>query len=204
MRRGSFPLLILFASGGLSLAHAPSETTVHNPSPELPFAGTSLLRFAKVDDGTYKGSKPRTDADFNYLESLHVKYILELKFLPLLDGAEKKKAKKYGMGFLTVQMNASFDPLSEKHVNQALRILRDLRYQPIYLHCDIGRDRTSLVAGLYDVYFKGMSREDAWQGMKSFGFKESWALRGLRCILTNTQISGHLNSHPTDCLHEFG
>jgi hypothetical protein len=193
MRRGPFSLLILFASGGLSLAHAPSETTVHNPSREHPFAGTSLIRFAKVDDGIYKGSKPRTDADFNYLESLHVKYILELKFLPLLDGAEKKKAKKYGMGFLTVQMNASFYPPSAKHVNQALRILRDLRYQPIYLHCDIGRDRTSLVAGLYDVYFKGMSREDAWQEMKRFGFKESWTLRGLKIYFDK-----HANQRPPE------
>ena len=193
MRRSPCSLLILFASGGLSLAHAPSETTVHNPSREHPFAGTSLVRFAKVDDGIYKGSKPRTDADFNYLESLHIKYILELKFLPLLDGAEKKKAKKYGMGFLTVQMNASFDPPSEKHVNQALRILRDLRYQPIYLHCDIGRDRTSLVAGLYDIYFKGMSREDAWQGMKRFGFKESWTLRGLKVYFDK-----HANQPPPE------
>src|ERR1700731_1971032 len=99
MREGLFSLLILFASGGLSLAHAPSETTVHNPSREHPFAGTSIIRFAKIDDGIYKGSKPRTDADFNYLQSLHIKYILELKFLPFLDGAEKKKAKKIWHGF---------------------------------------------------------------------------------------------------------
>jgi hypothetical protein len=180
MRQGLFSLVLLFACGGLSLGQAPSETTVHNPSREHPFAGTSIIRFAKVDDGIYKGSKPTTDADFNYLKSLQIKYILELKFLPFLDGAEKKRAKKHGIGFLTVHMNASFYPPSEKHVNQALRILRDPRFQPMYLHCDIGRDRTSLVAGLYDVYFKGMSPEDAWQAMKTFGFKESWTLRGLK------------------------
>ena len=193
MREGLLSLLILFASGGLSLAHAPSEATVHNPSREHPFAGTSIIRFAKVDDGIYKGSKPRTDADFNYLQSLQIKYILELKFLPFLDGGEKKKAKKYGIGFLTVHMNASFYPPSEKHVNQALRILRNPRFQPIYLHCDIGRDRTSLVAGLYDVYFKGMSREDAWEGMKNFGFKESWTLRGLKVYFDK-----HVNQRPAE------
>jgi hypothetical protein len=193
MRRGSFSLLVLFAYGGLSLAHAPSETIVHDPSRAHPFAGTSIIRFGKVDDGIYKGSKPKTDADFKYLRSLKIKYVLELKFLPFLDGGEKKKAKKYGIGFLTVYMNASFYPPSEKHVNQALRILRDKRYQPIYLHCDIGRDRTSLVAGLYDVYFKGMSREDAWQGMKDFGFKESWTLRGLKVYFDK-----HVNRRPPD------
>jgi hypothetical protein len=35
---------------------------------------SKLPHFAKVDDGVYKGSKPKSDADFRFLQSLRVKY----------------------------------------------------------------------------------------------------------------------------------
>src|SRR5260370_34662703 len=60
-------------------------------------AGTTLVRFGQVDEGVYKGSKPRTDADFRFLQSRHVKYIVNLQFLPFLDLSERRQAKRYGM-----------------------------------------------------------------------------------------------------------
>jgi Tyrosine phosphatase family len=150
------------------------------PDAKHPAPGTSLVRFAQLDDGVYKGSKPRNDADFQFLESKHIKYILELNFLPFLSKPEKGKAKKYGMTLLSVHMNASPLAPSEKHVARIMSILRDKRFHPIYLHCDIGRDRTSLIAGLYEIYYHGMSPQDAWQKMKGYGFKDSWTLRGLK------------------------
>lgn len=47
-------------------------------------------------------------------------------------------------------------------------------------HRDIGRDRTSLVATLYRMYFEGLVAQDALQEMKDYGFKDSWTLLGLR------------------------
>ena len=63
---------------------------------------------------------------------------------------------------------------------QIMHILRDKRYLPIYFHCDIGRDRTSLIAGLYQIYFREMPPQEAWRDMTHFGFKDSWTLRGLK------------------------
>lgn len=145
-----------------------------------PAQGVSLCRFAVVDDGVYKGSKPKSDADFRFLQNHHTRYILQLNFLPWLSGAEKRTASKYGIEFLSVLMNASPLSPSEDHVNRVLCILRDKRLHPIYLHCDIGRDRTGLILGLYDVYYKGMSPQQAWENMKEFGFKDSWTLHGLK------------------------
>ena len=148
---------------------------VHHPAP-----GTSLVRFGQLDAGIYKGSKPKREADFQFLKAHHVRYILQVNFLPFLSSSEKRKARRYGMTFLSVPMNASpFQP-SERHVHHVLCILHDRRFHPIYFHCDIGRDRTSLIAGLYDLYFKEMSAQDAWHQAKEYGFKESWTLRGLK------------------------
>jgi hypothetical protein len=143
-------------------------------------AGTTLVHFAKIDTSVFVGSKPRTDQDFEFLQSQHIKYILNARFLPFFSGAERKKAKKYGMQFLAVEMNASPIAPSEKHVDKILLTLRDPRFQPIYLHCVLGRDRTSLIAGLYKTAFLGVSKQAAWGEMRESGFKTWWILRGLK------------------------
>ena len=43
-----------------------------------------------------------------------------------------------------------------------------------------GRDRTSLVAALYKMYFLGMSQQDALRYMDESGYKDSWVRGGLK------------------------
>src|SRR6201981_2647333 len=57
-------------------------------------SGTTLTRFEKIDDGVYKGSEPKNDADYRFLQSKHIRYILAMKFLPLLDRLEVHRPKK--------------------------------------------------------------------------------------------------------------
>jgi protein tyrosine/serine phosphatase len=83
------------------------------------------------------------------------------------------------MVLLTAPMNASPVPPSEEHVNQILSTLRDPSRRPVYLHCVLGRDRTSLIAGLYKVRFLGVSKDQAWREMRQAGFPSWWFVRGL-------------------------
>jgi hypothetical protein len=159
----------------LPLATLLAADTRTHPAP-----GTSIIHFGQVDAGVYKGSKPKTDADFRYLQSLHVQYIVNLQFLPFLSEAEEKKGRKYGIKFIDRTINASPVAPSEKHIDVILATLRDKRYHPVYFHCSLGRDRTSLITALYQNYYLGVSRENAWRGMLASGFKNSWSLRGLK------------------------
>jgi protein-tyrosine phosphatase len=151
-------------------------------------AGTTLVHFAQVDDGVYKGSRPKSNADFEFLQSLHIKYIVDLQFLPFLHWSERKKAKQYGIVFIPARMNASIISPSQKHVESIMAILRDSRYRPVYFHCALGRDRTSLIATLYKMYFLGMSQPDAWRYLHESGYKDSWVRSGL---------TRYLKKHPT-------
>src|SRR5579863_2018557 len=81
----------------------------------------SIEHFAKIDTHVYAGSKPHTDQDFEYLQSLHVRYIANARFLPFLSRAERKKAKRYGMTLLSFEMSGSPVPPSEKHVDRILK-----------------------------------------------------------------------------------
>ena len=145
--------------------------------------GTSLAYFAEVDHGVFKGSIPKTDADFRFLRARHIKYILDLELLPSLRHSEQKKAKRYGIALIHGRLNASPIPPSHKHIEQVMAILRDKRYHPIYFHCAYGRDRTSLVAALYKMYFLGMSQPDALRYMDESGYKDSWVRGGLKKYL---------------------
>jgi protein-tyrosine phosphatase len=152
-----------------------NDAALRHPAP-----GTAIIRFGQVDTGVYRGSKPENDADFRFLKSKHVRYILDARFLPFLAAPEARRARKYGMTFISSPMNGSPVAPSEQHVNRILLILRNKRYWPIYFHCDLGRDRTSLIAALYKMYFLHVSKQAAWEDMKYYGFKDSWTLRGLK------------------------
>jgi hypothetical protein len=175
------PLASWLVIAGCALAQDNPVGT--DPRHAHPAPGTTIVRFAQLDDGVYKGSKPKNDADYRFLQSKNIKYIVDLKFFPILYRLEKKKAAKYGMEVIPATINASPIAPSEKHIRQILCLLGDKRLRPIYFHCDIGRDRTSLIATLYEIHFRGLPPDNAGQEMKHFGFKDDWTLRGLRVSL---------------------
>jgi protein tyrosine/serine phosphatase len=181
-------LSLLFVSTNQSLGQIPAKIDTPDSTREQTAAGTTLTHFGQVDEGVYKGSRPRTSADYRFLQSRHVKYIVDLQFLPFLHLSEQKKAKQYGIVFIPARMNASPVSPSEKHVETILAILKDKRYHPVYFHCALGRDRTSLIAALYKMYFLGMSQQDAWRYMNESGYKDAWVRGGLK---------RYLEKHPT-------
>jgi protein-tyrosine phosphatase len=153
-------------------------------------AGSKLKYLGSLDDGVYKGSRPKSDADYRFLQSLHIKYIVDLQVLPLMTLPERRKAKRYGITLIPGIMNASPISPSEKHIDKILAILHDARYQPVYFHCKFGRDRTSVVAALYKMYFLGMPPREAMQYLREsgYGFKYGWLRSGL---------TRYLQKHPT-------
>src|ERR1700719_4577955 len=195
-------LLVLVAVGCRSVAQSPVRTNAPDIRRLHPAAGTKIVRFQELDPGVYKGSKPKTDADYEFLQSKGIKYMVNLKFFPWLNTWEKRRAKKYGITLLTGTISASPMVPSEKHVNAVLCLLRDKRYHPIYIHCDLGRDRAMLLAGLYEMYYKGKSKEEAYKEMKYYGFKEDWTLAGLKSYFEKhsrqpvSQYVPHCNERP--------
>jgi hypothetical protein len=181
-------LLVCFGA-----THAPCQVPTSIDRSDLGLeqaAGSKLKHFSSVDDGVYKGSRPKSDADYRFLQSLHVKYIVDLQVLPLMSLPEKRKAKKYGITLITGTMNASPISPSEKHVNKILAILGNEQYHPVYFHCKLGRDRTAIIAALYKMYFLGMRPQEAKQYLRQsgYGFKYGWLRSGL---------TRYLKNHPT-------
>jgi protein tyrosine/serine phosphatase len=157
---------------------------------ELTAAGSKLKHFDVVDEGVYKGSAPRSDADYRFLQSIHVKYIVDLQVSPLMTIFERRKAKRYGIKVIPGIMNASPISPSEKHIAKILATLRDERFHPIYFHCKFGRDRTNVIAALYKMYFQGMPPEEAPKYLRDsgYGYTFGWLRSGL---------TRYVKRHPT-------
>jgi protein tyrosine/serine phosphatase len=149
-----------------------------------------LKHFAKVDEGVYKGSRPKGDAQYEYLQSLGVKYIVDLQLLPFMSKFEERKARKYGITVIHAIMNASPISPSEKHVDHILAILRDPSKHPIYFHCKLGRDRTNVIAALYKMYFMGMSEQEAMQYLHDSGY-------GFKFNFLRSGLTRYVKKHPT-------
>jgi len=191
---------MLLVLGALS-ARSQDIAAVDDAGRELKAAGSKLKHFASVDVGVYKGSRPKSDADYRFLQSLHVKYIVDLQAFPFMSFLERRKARKYGITVIPGIMNASPISPSEKHIDAILTILRDDRYHPVYFHCRFGRDRTSVIAALYKMYFLGMPPQEATQYLHESGyaFRFGWLRSGLTRYVKRhpTPSSGLLSASET-------
>jgi protein tyrosine/serine phosphatase len=126
----------------------------------------------------YRGAMPRTDDDFELLKSKGIKTVLNLGVLHWQRVSEEALAKKYNIDMKTVVIfPGPIEP--QKSVRDALKILEDESNYPIYFHCLYGRDRTSLVAGLFRLEHQNWSLDDTWEEMKYYNFDNSIQIIGL-------------------------
>ncbi len=134
------------------------------------------LNIRQVAPGIYEGRAPRTAADYQQLKSLGIKTVVEMRrYKPHAIAREQQALAAYGIREYRVPMG--FSPLRDGSPEQVLRLLRDPELQPIYFHCNLGRERTGLVVALYRVRYQGWSRAAAYDEMRRTRFNP--LLRGM-------------------------
>ena len=145
------------------------------------FAGCASQPFmTEVSPGIYEGCMPKTRAHYESLRQHGIRTILNLQIQPWDISAGRKRAQKNGIAYRSVPIPASPRQPKEARVNEALRILDEPDLHPIFINCRLGRDRATLIVGLYRVYYEGWSAEAAWAEMLRKGFKTHWTLMGLK------------------------
>jgi protein tyrosine phosphatase (PTP) superfamily phosphohydrolase (DUF442 family) len=124
----------------------------------------------KVNDRMFHGPAPHTPEDYAQLKCLGVKTILEMrKFLPRQMSAEECAAHQYG--FLYRHVPLGFRRDLDCSILQALAIIADPNMQPVFFHCNLGRDRVNLLTAVYRVRYEGWSPQAAHNAMMAGGYK---------------------------------
>jgi protein tyrosine/serine phosphatase len=124
----------------------------------------------KVDDDYYRGGNLKHKEDFNTLQQLGIKSIVDLRLI-----SERKYLKleqlsnEHDMTYYSLPMSP-FRPPSETQVEFFLYVINDPANLPVYLHCTNGHDRTGIMSALYRVEKYGWGFDETYKEMKEAGY----------------------------------
>ena len=118
---------------------------------------TGPVRFGVVRDGLYRGGQP-TAQHLALLRALGVETIVDLRRGDA--SAEEAEARRLGMRVVRFPFSGLLVSNREFLVGIVEAVRGGGR---VYVHCQEGRDRTSLVVALYRVLVDGWEPSVAWQ-----------------------------------------
>ncbi|KQK19061.1 probable tyrosine-protein phosphatase DSP2 [Brachypodium distachyon] len=106
------------------------------------------LNFAMVDDGIYRSGFPAT-ANFPFLKSLNLRSIVYLCPEPYPE-ANTEFLEQHGIKLHQFGIEGRKEPFVEipdDKIREALKVVLDVRNQPLLIHCKRGKHRTGVVVG---------------------------------------------------------
>ncbi len=139
-----------------------------------------------VPGRVYRGARPTSKAQVEWLHKIGVKTIIDLQGhdpkafwvsehgeLPFARLREAEWALLNHILWFNEPMDSVAPVLCHeaREIKQILNIIRDPKYQPVYFHCEHGKDRTGLIAALYEVFYErpALSPHAAFQQMLKDG-----------------------------------
>lgn len=124
--------------------------------------------FYKVSDTLYCGSEPTAKDKVEMLKNMGIKTIIDLRFFT---GVKQEEiwAKDLGLGYFHISTGV-LQP-DEAKIKTVMAMVEDPKYQPVYVHCRTGCDRTGVIAGLYRVSNQGWTKEEAYKEMRTHHFR---------------------------------
>jgi len=158
-------------------------------TPSISHAKQDLGNFSLVAPGIYRGARPSAEG-LKMLKALGVKTIINLEggdssplvprmIVELWEPGERASARKLegqnaqalGMGYLNIPLNSVGDvtPEEEQGIDTILRLMANPAAQPVFVHCEHGKDRTGLVIALYEVEVLHKNVAAAYAEMISHG-----------------------------------
>jgi protein tyrosine/serine phosphatase len=128
------------------------------------------LRPSLIQPGLWRGRCPTTHRHYEELKALGVRTILDLRGVqPVQSAIERRRAPQYGLEYRQVPL--SFHPLRDNSGEAVLAAMQDVSAYPMYVHCELDRDRTSAIIGVYRIRVQGWSQEAAEAEAQSFGIR---------------------------------
>src|SRR5437868_12266276 len=118
------------------------------------------LQASMIVPGLWRGRCPLTQKHYEQLKAMGFRTILDMRGVqPVQSWFERRQAPRYGLEYRQVPL--SFHPLKDGSGEVVLAAMQDESAYPMYVHCELDRDRTSAIVGVYRIRVQGWSPEAA-------------------------------------------
>lgn len=131
---------------------------------------SDIPNYAQVDDVLYRGGVPK-DAGWKKIKDSEIKTVISLCDD---DGQEQARVEALGLKFMNIPMSVYKRPTDDQ-VYAFLNAVLIKENQPVFLHCQSGRDRTGAMVAFYRAAVSGWSLKEAYNEAKRMGF---WPYHG--------------------------
>ncbi len=140
-----------------------------------------LPKLHRINEKLYRGAQPR-DGGLLRLRELGVKTVINLRGSNDETRSEAQQAQSLGLNYFNVPIGRIGRPTDTK-VQRVLAILNAAENQPVFVHCNYGRDRTGLIIAVYRLANEGWSAEEAQREANRHGM--FWWKFGLKSFIRN-------------------
>ena len=112
--------------------------------------GESWLHPKPIAPGLWRGRAPYLHRHYEELQRLGIRTILNMRGnQPFASAIERRRAEAHG--FVYREAPVGFRPLRDHSDEPALAAMQNVADYPLYVHCNIDRDRTSVIVAAYRV-----------------------------------------------------
>ena len=132
-------------------------------SPDL----KQLPNFHEVNPTLYRGGQPAAGG-LQQLADLRIKTIVNLRGEGEGVSKEEAEARALGLRFFHVPFERSGRP-RDADVKLVLSIINTPEYQPVFVHCKRGSDRTGTIIAIYRITHDGWTSEQAKAEANRYG-----------------------------------
>ncbi len=140
--------------------------------------------YQKVSAALSRGALPSPQA-IEILAKQGIKTIVDLRKHDAAGiSAEKEKATSLGLNYFHIPMGHCAP--KSKAIIAFLDIVLNPKFQPVFVHCRQGADRTGALVAIYRMLLQDWSFGDAYREMREHGFKP-WLL-GMRRFLATVAL----------------
>lgn len=123
-----------------------------------------------VAPGIWRGHAPWSRRDYRDIQEMGFKAVLDIRGnQPRASARERRKLERMGITYVNVRLG--FRPLRDGTGERVLAALQNPPALPMYVHCNVDKDRSSAIIGVYRVRVQGWSREAAIEEAKAFGIR---------------------------------
>jgi len=131
------------------------------PRDDVPGVGN----FAKVSDVLFRGEQPTAEG-MAELKKMGIKTVINLRAFH----SDRDELKGTGLNYVHIYCKA-WHP-EEEDVLAFLKVVSDPKYQPVFVHCQHGADRTGMMCASYRIVKAGWAATDAAKETHNFGFHQ--------------------------------